>query len=97
MEKQTFYYGYVYDIIDKKPLKNVLVKTSIVINPRFIKTDSTGYFKLHKQDELINDLIFIEDNYKTDTIPTVWSQHGEKLEYHFLNEIPDTVYLKRIK
>jgi hypothetical protein len=96
-KKQNFYHGFVYNINDKKPIKNVLVKENFKENFLTEKTDSLGYFKIINNTGSIGELIFICDNFKTDTIPTIWSQHGEKLKYLFLNKIPDTIFLTPVK
>lgn len=91
---RSFYHGYVYN--SNGPLNNVQVKEDMG-NSNSTFTDSTGYFKLNKNTYLLNNLVFIKEGFKIDTIKTVWSQHGERLEYMFLNKKEDTIYLKPIK
>jgi len=93
--KQNFYHGYVYDLQTKKPLENVDVKENLVKDPLTGRTDKTGYFKIENTTGSIADLIFSGKDYKQDTLPTVWSQHGERLEYSFVNKNPDTIYLRK--
>ena len=89
---QMYYQGYVYNA--RGPLNNVKVKEAD--NSNSTVTDSMGYFKLNKNPDVIKSLIFIKKGYKVDTIKTVWSQHGERLNYIFLNKKMDTIYLKPI-
>jgi hypothetical protein len=93
-KNQNFYHGYVYNNENKKPLKNVIVKENLLKNFLSSKTDSTGYFRIQNNTQSIADLIFICENFKKDTVKTIWSQHGENLKYLFLNKIPDTIFLK---
>ncbi|WP_306354209.1 hypothetical protein [Flavobacterium sp. '19STA2R22 D10 B1'] len=95
-KRQNFYHGYVYDQETKKPLMNVLVKESFVTNPQSATTDVKGYFKIENNTNSITDLVFSIPRYRQDTIPSVWSQHGERLEYTFLNPKPDTIFLAPI-
>ena len=92
--KQNFYQGYVYDLDTRKPLENVIVK-ECNLKPLSGRTDSTGYFKVENNTQSISDLVFITNTHKPDTAITVWSQHGERIEYSFLNKKPDTIYLKK--
>lgn len=89
-----FYRGYVYH--NNRPLFNVLVKAD---NPNFLEkttTDSLGFFKLSKSPNSLVSLIFIKEKFKSDTIPSVWSQHGEKIKYTFLNKELDTIKMTKI-
>ncbi|ALM48465.1 hypothetical protein AMR72_05850 [Flavobacterium psychrophilum] len=93
--KQNFYHGYVYDLDTRKPLKNVTVK-ECNLKPLTGSTDSTGYFNIENNTQGISDLVFITTTHKQDTARTVWSQHGERIEYSFINKKPDTIYLKKL-
>ncbi|WPO83655.1 carboxypeptidase-like regulatory domain-containing protein [Chryseobacterium sp. JJR-5R] len=95
--QQNFYHGFVYDQDTKKPLNRVLVKESFNSDSLSDYTDINGYFKIENKKESVADLIFSFDGYKKDTAVTVWSQHGEKLKYRFLNKKPDTIFLKKIR
>lgn len=90
--KPAFYKGYVY--YDNKPLKNVTVK-KMYDDESFTKTDSTGYFILQKRPNTLRSLIFEKKGFITDTIPSVWTQHGEKVKYTFLNKYSDTIILRK--
>lgn len=90
--KPKFYRGYVF--YDKKPLANVIVKKENCNN--LTLTDSTGFFKLPKKSNSIRSLIFTKNGFVTDTIPSVWTQHGEKVNYTFLNKTLDTIILRKI-
>ena len=51
---------------------------------------------MKKMENLVSNLIFIKENYVTDTIPTIWSQSGEILETTFLNKSFETLILRKI-
>jgi hypothetical protein len=85
----------VYDIETKSPLKNVLVKENLRINPKSTYTKTNGYFKIENDTEFLADLVFISTGFKQDTVVTVWSQHGESLKYKFVTSKLDTIYLKK--
>ncbi len=87
---QEFYDGYVY--YDKKPVGNVMVKENRIDKNINTKTDSTGYFILPKNSNSLSDLVFIKDGVNIDTVKTVWTQHGEKIKYTFLNKKKDTLF-----
>ncbi len=91
--KPAFYRGYVY--YENKPLKNVTVKK--MYDDEFsTKTDSNGYFLLQKEPNSLRSLIFEKQGFITDTIPSVWTQNGEKVKYTFLNKYSDTITLRKI-
>ncbi|MCD8418796.1 hypothetical protein J2Q11_13770 [Tenacibaculum finnmarkense genomovar finnmarkense] len=90
--KPLLYQGYVY--YDNQPLVNVVVKKEHK-NQDLTKTDSTGYFKIKKTPNSLTSLIFIKEGFKIDTVPSVWSQHGEKINYTFLNKKFDTIRLRK--
>ncbi|MFK7050525.1 hypothetical protein FLACOL_02146 [Flavobacterium columnare] len=89
------YSGYVYDRSTKKPLSKVLVRENFVKNSKQAFTDSNGFFKIKNDSEAITDLVFLLNGYKSDTAVTAWSQHGEKMEYRFLNKKNDTIFLEK--
>ena len=91
-QSQEFYHGYVY--YNNKPVSNVFIKEDVLNSSKNTKTDSTGFFKLQKKPSHLSNLIFTKDGFKTDTIKTVWSQHGEKIRYTFLNTKFDTLVLR---
>ena len=91
--KPKFYSGYVY--FNEKPLQGVIVKKDNQKLSDMTQTDSIGFFKLHKEPNSIYSLIFKKKGFTTDTIPSVWSQHGEKIKYTFLNKYPDTINLQK--
>lgn len=94
---QKCYSGYVYDETSRKPINRVFVKENFSQNFKSTFSNEKGYFKIENNLESIGDLIFICDGYKTDTIVTVWSQHGENLKYRFIRKESDTLYMQRIK
>jgi len=91
-QSREFYHGYVY--YNNKPVSNVLIKEDVLNSTKNTETDSTGFFKLPKDPNSVSSLIFIKERFKVDTVKTVWSQHGEKLKYTFLNKKFDTLVLK---
>lgn len=92
--KPKFYRGYVF--YNKKPLVNVTIKKDNGKHHDSVRTDLTGFFKLPKEPNSIRSLIFTKKGFVTDTIPSVWTQHGEKIYYTFLNKSPDTIFLRKI-
>ena len=92
-KKATFYHGVVIDA-NKKPIANVNVSLRFDSNKSTFSKEN-GYFKLSKSPDIIDDLVFSKKGYITDTIFSVWTQHGEKVNYTFLNKSSDTIRLKR--
>ncbi|MBB5637083.1 hypothetical protein HDE68_002996 [Pedobacter cryoconitis] len=92
--RQPYYHGYVYDEITRKPVSNVLVKENIRGNPKFTRTATNGYFKIENNTQYFSDLIFSDAQHPPDTIPTAWTQHGEKLSFTFVTDKPDTAFLR---
>ena len=93
VKKNSFYWGYVYH--NNKPVVNVVVKQQNERTNNKAKTDSTGFFKLSKEPNSIGSLIFEKLGFISDTIPSIWIQHGEKVKYTFLNKLPDTIILRK--
>lgn len=91
--RQEYYHGYVYDGLTRKPLAKVMVKENLPGNAKSTYTDAKGYFKIENKAKSFADLIFSASTYQVDTLPTIWSQHGESLRYSFINSKPDTVFL----
>jgi len=83
--------------LQEKPINRVFVKENFSQNFKSTFSNENGYFKIENNSESTGDLIFICDGYKTDTIVTVWSQHGENLKYRFIKKESDTLYMQRIK
>ena len=75
-----FYQGRVIDE-NNNPLEDVIVAEDNL--DKQVKTDKTGYFKLHRRPHWLGNLIFIKEGYKTDTIHSVWHQHGETIGIAF--------------
>jgi hypothetical protein len=91
----NFYQGKVIDQSDN-PLEGVIV-TEDDRNGKQTKTDKNGYFKLDRSPDWLGRLIFIRDGYQTDTIPSVWHQAGETIEYNFIEKDTTIVRLKATK
>lgn len=94
---QNYYSGYVYDEISKEPLSKVFIKENFYKNIKSTYSNENGYFRINNNTESIGNLIFIHDGYKTDTIITAWSQHGESLKYRFIGKKGDTLFMKKIE
>lgn len=92
-KKPTHYKGVVVDY-NSVPIKNVLIREQFSDS---IHTTSkkNGFFKLKKTPNSLPDLIFSKEGYITDTVRTVWSEHGELISYRFLNKKLDTLRLKK--
>ncbi len=91
--KPLFYKGYVYH--NGKPQAQVVVRRMHSNQDESTRTDSTGFFKLKKEPNSIHSLIFEKEGFAIDTIPTVWTQHGEKINYRFINDEKDTLFIKK--
>lgn len=90
---EYFYHGKVTDD-NNNPVEDVIVTVENCKNKT--KTDKKGYFKLMHSSEFLGNLIFRKEGFKTDTIPTVWRQHGETLNYNFIENDTTVVLLKQI-
>ena len=91
--KPEYFHGYVYDQ-EGDFVSNVKISFSELPNVYFY-TDATGFFRF-KFEKFYPNLIFEKEGYITDTVPTVWIQHGERAIYLFTNKYPDTIYLSKI-
>ncbi len=89
-----YYQGIVLDQSDK-PLEGVIV-TEEDRNEKQTTTDKNGYFKLDRSPDWLGRLIFIKEGYKADTIPSVWHQAGETIEYNFIEKDTTIVRLKML-
>jgi hypothetical protein len=89
---KSHYNGYVY--YKNIPVQGVLVREKNNTKT-YTYTNSKGYFILAKNPNIIDDLVFKKESFKTDTVKTVWSQHGEKIEYQFVTNRLDTIFLKK--
>ncbi|MFC4212959.1 carboxypeptidase-like regulatory domain-containing protein [Pedobacter lithocola] len=90
----NFYQGRVIDE-QNKAIEFVIVAEES--GNRNTKTDKNGYFKLDRNRNVLEDLIFSKSGYVTDTIPTVWHQSGETTEYNFIEKETSVVRLKAAK
>ncbi len=88
--KQDYYHGIIFDE-HQKPLSGVIVTDSI----QFTISDEKGCFRLNKNPNLISNLTFSKEGFKTTTIKTVGTQSGEFVKYRFLNKVMDTLVLKK--
>ncbi len=85
-----YYQGYIYST-KKKPISNI--KICEQNTDKCSKTDDSGFFRIEKSENSINDLIVYNDNRAIDTLKTAWSQHGEKINYSFLENKKDTLFI----
>ncbi|MCW3161417.1 hypothetical protein [Chryseobacterium oryctis] len=85
------YEGYIFNN-QKKPVKNIKVCEQYTTN--CITTNDKGFFILKKDNTSIRNLVVFSNNKPIDTIRTVWSQHGEKINYSFIEGKKDALFLK---
>lgn len=85
------YEGYVFRG-KGKPANNIKVCEENKNN--CTTTNQQGFFKLQKQETSIRNLIVFQGNNPIDTIKTVWSQHGEKIKYSFIEGKKDTLFIE---
>ncbi len=85
-----YYQGYIYST-KKRPISNI--KICEQNTDECSKTDDFGFFRIKKNENLINNLIVYNNNTPIDTIKTVWSQHGEKINYSFLENRKDALFI----
>jgi hypothetical protein len=78
---REYYSGIVVDEKDN-PLANVLVE-EMLVKEYALKdtTDDNGHFRFKRSKNIIVDLMFSKDGYKSDTIPMMWHPGGETTEY----------------
>lgn len=87
---KTKYYGYIYDLNNKKPIEKVEIYDWY--SEKTFHTDEKGFFMIEKTE--IRDLILRKEGYNTDTIPLVSAQNGEFIKKKFKG---DTLYLIPLK
>ncbi len=85
------YEGYIFTK-QKKPVMNIRVCEENSTNCTF--TNKEGFFRLKKNTNSINNLIIFSNNKSIDSITTVWTQHGERVNYSFIEGRKDTLFLK---
>ncbi|MEZ4859017.1 MAG: carboxypeptidase-like regulatory domain-containing protein [Flavobacteriaceae bacterium] len=88
-----YYFGRVTDE-NNNPLENVIVLEEGFENQT--KTDENGYFKLNCTPDWLSSLIFSKQGFKTDTIPTVYIQSGETINYAFIEKKDTTIIQLKI-
>lgn len=86
------YEGYIYEK-PNVPAKDVSVCEKNSSN--CTKTDHHGFFKLEKDKKTVRELVVIFKGEPTDTLRTVWSQRGEKINYSFIKGKNDTLFINR--
>ncbi|WP_131726141.1 hypothetical protein [Chryseobacterium sp. Leaf405] len=84
------YEGYIYNH-QKKPLENIKVCEQNKNNCTY--TNDKGFFQLRKDKNSIGDLLVFNRESTIDTIKTVWSQHGEKINFSFIEGKNDTLFI----
>lgn len=90
----NYYHGRVLDETNK-PIENVVVTEDTF--EKKTRTNKMGYFKLSRNPDGLGNLLFFKEGYKADTIPSVWSQHGEIILYNFIEKDTTIVRMKPLK
>lgn len=89
---QNFYHGIVRGE-DGKPILDVFVVENK--DGKNTRTDSSGYFRIEKDGNTVNKLIFSKEHYITDTISSANQQQGKTTTVNFLSEDTTIVILKK--
>lgn len=91
-KKIDYYHGYIYSK-EKKPLRNLKVVEDDNLKT-FSLTDEKGYFNIPELNSFGGNLVVYTKNNKViDTIYTIFSNRGEKLNYRFINGRNDTLFI----
>jgi len=91
--KIDYYHGYVYNT-ENEPIKNLKIEEDDDLKSHSY-TDENGYFKILEKNSFGGNLIvYNENNVVLDTIRIVYSNHGEQLNYQFIDGRSDTLFLK---
>ncbi|HZH73435.1 MAG TPA: hypothetical protein VFD91_13140 [Mariniphaga sp.] len=85
-----YYKGYVYNT-KNEPIEGLKICEQYSTKCSF--TNSQGFFKIKKNASSIRSLIVFHNEISVDTIKTVWSQHGEKINYSFIEGKNDTLFV----
>lgn len=94
--KINYYHGYIYNT-ENKPLRKIKVEEDDNLKA-YSYTNEKGYFKIPKRNNFGGNLIvYSQNNTILDTIWTVFSSHGEKLNYRFVNGRKDTLFVNMKK
>lgn len=94
--KITYYHGYIYNE-KNEPLENLKIVEDDNLQS-YSMTDQHGYFKILERNNYGGNLkVYTIDNVIIDTIWTVYSTHGEKLNYRFVNGRSDTLFISKKK
>jgi hypothetical protein len=81
LKKNDYYSGVVVDE-SGRPVENALVREFIADSSYARQvTDNNGYFEFKRSESILPDMIISKNGFITDTIPLVYSVHGEYLEY----------------
>lgn len=84
------YEGFIYNT-KREPIANIKICEQHKNN--CTQTDMKGFFILKRDKNSINNLIVFHNNVHVDTIKTVWRQHGEKVNYSFIEGTKDTLFI----
>ena len=94
--KIKYYHGYIYSL-DNKPLGKLRVEEDDNLRT-FSYTNEKGYFKIIENNNFGGNLIvYSQNDIILDTIWTVFSSNGEKLNYRFVNGRKDTLFVNYFK
>lgn len=87
------YEGYIYEYKTKTPLSNINVcsKHNNDNNKKCVKTDKKGFFKMDL-NSMQYIYVYINGNL-SDSIQTIRSSGGEKIDYYFVNGRKDTAFI----
>jgi hypothetical protein len=88
-----YYHGYIFSSKENKPLKELRIEEDDNLKTTSY-TDEKGYFKIPETNGFGGNLIIYDKNNSIlDTIWTVYSSRGEKLNYRFINGRKDTLFI----
>jgi hypothetical protein len=90
-KKVNYYEGYIYNK-QKKPIKGLMIFEKLD-KEKFVYTSNQGFFKLKKNEQSINDLMIAKEGKIVDSIQTVRTSGGEKINYYFIEGRKDTLFI----
>lgn len=86
------YEGYIYEYNTKIPLSNIeICPEHTSENKKCVKTDKKGFFKMDL-NSMQHIYVYINGNL-SDSIQTIRTSGGEKINYYFINGRKDTAYI----
>jgi len=92
-----YYSGIIIDEFGL-PIEGVSIKeNSIDVDLKRSITDKNGFFKMNRSEVGLPKIIISRVGFISDTIPIMWSQHGEIMEYSTLIKTDSTKLVLRRK